>query len=43
MLTIRDISVPARHDPGSLYYLAARALRIPASEITGLTIAKESV
>lgn len=43
MLTIRDISVPARHDPSMLYYLAANALRIPASEITGLQIRRRSI
>ena len=43
MLTIRDISVPARHDPSMLYYLAANALRIPASEITALQIRRRSI
>ena len=43
MLTIRDLSVPARHDPSMLYYLAANALRIPASEITGLQIRRRSI
>ncbi len=43
MLTIRDITVPALHDPGSLIYLAARALRLSASEITSLTIRKRSL
>ena len=28
MITIRDISVPLRHDPSMLYYLAAQALGI---------------
>ena len=43
MLTIRDISVPARHDPNSLIVLAANALRIPASEIARLEIRRRSL
>ena len=43
MLTIRDLILPARHDPSMLYYLAANALRIPASEITALEIRRRSV
>lgn len=43
MLTIRDISVPARHDPNSLIVLAANALRIPASEIVRLEIRRRSL
>ena len=43
MLTIRDLVLPIRHDPSMLYYLAANALRIPASEITDLQIRKRSI
>lgn len=43
MLTVRDLVLPVRHDPSMLYYLAANALRIPASEITELKIRKRSV
>lgn len=43
MLTIRDLVLPIRHDPSMLYYLAANALRIPASEITELQIRKRSI
>ena len=43
MLTIRDIALPARHDSASLIYHAAKALRIPASEISELKIRKRSL
>ena len=43
MLTIRDLTVPAVHDSSALYFLAARALRIPASELTGLRIRRRSL
>ena len=43
MLTIRDISVPARHDPNSLVVLAANALKIPTSEIVKLQIRRRSL
>ena len=40
---IRDLSLPAAHDPSALWALAARALRIPSSELTALTIRKRSL
>ena len=43
MLTIRDIAVPVRHDPSMLWYLAAKELKIPASEITELQIRRRSL
>ena len=43
MLTIRDLALPARHDASMLYYLAASALRIPASEIASLKIKRRSL
>lgn len=43
MLTIRDIALPARHDSASLIYHAAKALRIPTSEISDLKIRKRSL
>lgn len=43
MLRIRDISVPAAHDVTMLYYLAARQLRLPANELSGLVIRKKSL
>ena len=43
MLTIRDLSLPAQHDPSALWVLAARALKIPGSEISELHIRKKSL
>lgn len=43
MLRIRDISVPAAHDVSMLYYLAAKQLRLPANELSGLKIRKKSL
>lgn len=43
MITIRDISVPLRHDPSMLYYLAAQALGIQAAQIAALHIRKRSL
>ena len=43
MITIRDIALPAQHDPSSLIYHAASILRIPASEITHLEIRRRSI
>lgn len=43
MLRIRDIAVPAAHDVSMLYYLAARQLRLPANELSGLVIRKKSL
>ena len=43
MLRIRDISVPAAHDVSMLYYLAAKQLRIPSNELSGLKIRKKSL
>ena len=43
MLTIRDIIVPLRHDPSMLYYLAAQALGVQASQIAELHIRRRSI
>ena len=43
MLTVRDLSLPAAHDRTALFYLAAKALRIPPSDLTGLAIRKRSL
>lgn len=43
MLRIRDISVPAAHDVSMLYYLAAKQLRLPSNELSGLKIRKRSI
>ncbi len=43
MLTIRDLSLPLRHDPSMLYYLAAQALGLQASQITELQIRRRSL
>lgn len=43
MLRIRDISVPAAHDVSMLYYLAAKQLRLPSNELSGLKIRKKSL
>ncbi len=43
MIRIRDISLPVRHDVHQLLFAAAKALRISASEITSLQIAKKSI
>lgn len=43
MLRIRDISVPAAHDVSMLYYLAAKQLRLPTNELSGLKIKKKSL
>ena len=43
MLRVRDISVPAAHDVSMLYYLAAKQLRIPSNELSGLKIRKKSL
>ena len=43
MVTIRDLSVPLRHDPSMLYYLAAQALGIQSAQILELHIRKKSL
>ena len=43
MLTIRDLTVPLRHDASMLYYLAAQALGIQASQIRELHIRRKSL
>ncbi len=43
MLTIRDLSLPAAQDASALHALAARALKIPGSEISQLLIRKKSL
>lgn len=43
MLTIRDLALPAQHDPSMLLYLAANALRIPTSEISAVKIRRRSL
>lgn len=43
MLRIRDIIVPAAHDATMLYYLAAKQLRLPSNELSGLKIVKKSL
>lgn len=43
MLTIRDLTVPLRHDVSMLYYLAAQALGVQASQITELRIRRKSL
>ena len=43
MLTIRDLSLPAAQDASALRALAARALKIPGSEISELLIRKKSL
>lgn len=43
MLRIRDISVPSAHDVSMLYYLAAKQLKLPSNELSGLKIRKKSL
>ena len=43
MLTIRNLHLPVQHDSSMLYALAARALKLPAAEITELRIVRRSL
>ena len=43
MLTIRDLTLPLRHDPSMLYYLAAQALGVQAAQITELRVRRRSL
>ena len=43
MIRIRDISLPPEHDENQLIYEAARALRISASKIRGLSLIRRSI
>lgn len=43
MLRIRDMIVPVAHDVSILYYLAAKQLRLPSNELSGLIIRKKSL
>ena len=43
MLTIRDLILPLRHDQSMLYYLAAQALGVQASQITELHVRRRSL
>ena len=43
MITIRDLILPLRHDPSMLWYLAAQALGLPASQLTDLQIRRRSL
>ena len=43
MIRIRDISLPPEHDANQLVYEASRLLRISASKIRGLSLARRSV
>ena len=43
MLTIRDLTLPAAQDASALWALAARALKVPASELSALVIRKKSL
>ena len=43
MIRIRDISLPPEHDENQLIFEAARALRVSASKIKGLTLVRRSI
>ena len=43
MIRIRDISLPPEHDENQLIYEAARALRISASKIRGISLVRRSI
>ena len=43
MITIRDLILPLRHDASMLYYLAAQAMGVQASQITELRIRRKSL
>ena len=43
MIRIRDISMPAEHDPNQLVFEASRLLRISASKIRGLRLVRRSI
>ncbi len=43
MIRIREISLPPEHDENQLIYEAARALRISASKIRGLSLVRRSI
>ena len=43
MLTVRDLILPVRHDPSMLYYLAAQAVGVQASQIAELRIRRRSL
>lgn len=43
MIRIRDISLPPEHDENQLIFEAARALRVSASKIRGLTLVRRSI
>ena len=43
MIRIRDISLPPEHDENQLIYEAARALRISASKLRGLSLVRRSI
>ncbi len=43
MIRIREIILPAEHDPNALLYCAAQALRVKPSDITSLQIFRRSV
>ena len=43
MIRIRDIALPPEHDENQLVYEAARALRISASKIRGLSLVRRSI
>ncbi|MBO4419513.1 MAG: hypothetical protein J5789_06805 [Oscillospiraceae bacterium] len=43
MITIRDLVLPLRHDTSMLYFLAAQALGIQASQLTELRIRRRSL
>lgn len=43
MLTIRDLTLPLRHDRSMLYYLAAQALGVQTAQITELRVRRRSL